>query len=193
MLGARCVCIFNVRDSCLLVLQPSISLLSPWMGTNYLLEREWVLFGMQKQVGDRAKNAISLGRAGYCQVSCRSVSIKGVLTSSQCFLKAVLTGSGSPEEISSLKREDVFRFLLFSSVVATEGAGMSILVPVVMKAKDGTWSFALLISRTTGLKYYQGRCDPCPSASSLQPRLRQSTQREPCQGCRMRFQWPLFF
>lgn len=114
------------------------------------------------------------------------------------FLSVLPKGSAdwireSPEEISSSKREDVSRSLLFSSVVSTEGAGMSILVPVVMEAKDGTWSFALLISRTTGLKYYQGRCDPCPSASSLQPRLRQSTQREPCQGCRMRFQWPLSF
>lgn len=79
---------------------------------------------------------------------------------SQCFLRAVwLQRRESPVAISSANREDVSRFPLFPSTVAAEGAGMSILVPVVMQAKDDAWSPVLLIPRTSGPKDAQGRCE----------------------------------
>lgn len=64
------------------------------------------------------------------------------LMTSQCFLRAVwLQSRENLVERSSTNREDVSRFLL-----AAEGVGMSILVP--MQAKDDAWSPVLLILRT---------------------------------------------
>lgn len=46
------------------------------------------------------------------------------------------------------------------------------MVPVVIQAKDGAWSPALLNPRTSGLKYYQGRREhpplPCRLGSDRQ-------------------------
>lgn len=132
MLGARCVCIFNVCGSCLLVLQPSIPL-----DGDKLPSGEGVGVVWHAEAGrGRGKECHQPGE-GWLLSSGLQVCLH---QRSLNFLSVLPKGSGdwireSPEEISSSKREDVSRSLLFSSVVATEGAGMSILVPVVMKAK----------------------------------------------------------
>lgn len=86
---------------------------------------------MQDLVVDRAWNAIRLGRAGCCQVSCSSMS----LLLSVLLRLVWIQSRERPVATSSANREDVSRFLLFPSTVAAKGAGMSILVPVVMQAK----------------------------------------------------------
>lgn len=140
-----CVCVYLM---CVAAVFLSSSPLSPWMGTNYLLERECI------EAGRGQGNECHQPGEGWLLSSVLQVCLH---QRSLNFLSVLPKGSAewireSPEEISSSKGEDVSRFLLFSSVVATEGAGMSILVPVVMEAKDGAWSLALIISRTTGLK-----------------------------------------
>lgn len=94
---------------------------------------------------------------------CRSVSVKGVLLP-QCFLKVPqcrLQSRESPEAISSSKRKDVSRVLLFPGAVAAEEARMSILVPVVMHANDDAWFPALITP-----KVLPGRCERPPITPS---------------------------
>lgn len=85
---------------------------------------------VQNPVVDRAWNAIKLGRAGCCQVSCRFMSLLPSV-----LLRVVWIQSRESPVATSSANRDVSRFLLFPSIVASRGAGTSISVPVVMQVK----------------------------------------------------------